>query len=238
MGIFSYRNLDYSNGDGSLARIKTNRYLPHRRPGEFIVGSIDIDLLSEETKNGKHSQLLKKAVEFAQFLDYLEGDYDYRVDKSITKLAVNPSDSVGGDLDSMLDFLANTVKKSIDNSADIYWELLPYLKEFESRLNLQLDAEQRKTLMCFFRVGRGLSLIENLSGRNIQGFCHPSIFNILCMPRQVWLEMQSYGYSNNLSFLGENDAQMRWIGLALYSGYFQSKYTAEPPLSVFKKLTK
>ena len=197
---------------------------------------MDIDLLSEEGKNGKYPELLKKVVEFAQFLDYSEGDYDYNSEKMHTPLAGIESVVVDGDLDSMMKFTANIVKKSIDNSADIYYELLPYLKEFEHRLNLKLGLDHRKTLMCIFRVGMGLSLIENLSGQNIQGFCHPSIHNILRSPRQVWLELQPHGYSTDLSFLGGNDAQMHLIGLALYSGYFQSKYIAESPLSVFEKL--
>jgi len=57
------------------------------------------------------------------------------------------------------------------------------------------------------------------------------------MPRQVWLEMQPYGYSADLSFLGGNEAEMRYIALALYSGYFQSKYTAESPSKTFEKLS-
>jgi len=238
MGLFSSRGLDYSSGDGSLARLKASRYFPHHLPGESSPGTMDIDLLSEEAKNGKHPELLKKVVEFAQFLDYLEGDYDYNSEKMHTPLAEIDSVVVDGDLDSMMKFTANIVKKSIDNSADIYYELLPYIKEFEHRLNLKLDVDQRKTLMCIFRVGMGLSLIENLSGQNIQGFCHPSIHNILCSPRQIWLGIQPHGYSADLSFLGGSDAEMRYISLALYSGYFQSKYTAESPSSTFEKLTK
>ena len=236
MGLFSSRGLDYSNGDGSLARLKASRYFPHHLPGESRPGTMDIDLLSEEAKNGKHPELLRRVVEFAQFLDHLEGDYDYNSEKTHTPLAGNETVPVDDDLDSMMKFTVNIVNKSIDNSADIYYELLPYLKEFEHRLNLKLDVDQRKTLMCIFRVGMGLSLIENLSGQNIQGFCHPSVHNILRMPRQVWLEMQPYGYSADLSFLGGNEAEMRYIALALYSGYFQSKYTAESPSSTFEKL--
>ena len=236
MGFFGSRGLDYSGGDGSLARLKAIRYFPHHLPGESSPGTMDIDLLSEEAKNGKHLELLKKVIEFAYFLDYLEGDYDYSSEKMHTPLAEIEPVVVEGDLDSMMKFTANIAKKSIDNSADTYYELLPYLKEFEHRLNLKLDVDQRKTLMCIFRVGMGLSLIENLSGRNIQGFCHPSVHNILRMPRQVWLEMQPHVYSTDLSFLGGKDAEMRYISVALYSGYFQSKYTAESPISTFEKL--
>jgi hypothetical protein len=236
MGLFSSRGLDYSRGDGSLARMKPNRYLAHHLPGETIPGAMDFDLLSEESKNGKHNQLLKKAVEFAGSLDYLAADYNYNSQEAHTPLASNQNVRVTDDLNSMMEFTANMVKKSIDNSANIYEELLPYLQEFENRLKLSLNVDQRKDLMCIFRVGMGLSLIENLSGQGLDGFCHPSIHNILHLPRQVWIEIQNHGYACDLSFLGGNDVQMRYIGLGLYSGYFQSKYTAESPSSTFERL--
>lgn len=236
MGLFSARGLDYSSGDGSLPRVKSNRFFTHHLPGEAIPGAMDFDLLSEEAKSGKHQELLKKAVQIAHSLDYLEGDYDYDSEKTYEQLARNQSFPVD-DLNSMMEFTANMVKKSIDNSASIYEELLPYLKEFENRLKLTLSAAQRRDLMCIFRVGMGLSLIENLSGHRLDGFCHPSIHNILHLPRQVSIEIQSHGYLSDLSFLGGHDSQMRYIGLALYSGYFQNKYTAESPSSTFERLT-
>jgi hypothetical protein len=236
MGLFGSRGLDYSSGDGSLARMKPNRYLAHHLPGEVTPGGMDIDLLSEESINGKHNELLKKAVGFALSLDYLEGDYDYKSQKTHMPLAGNQTTTVGDELNSMMEFTANLVKKSIDNSASIYEELLPYLEEFENRLKLSLNSDQRKDLMFIFRVGMGLSLIENLSDHGLSGFCHPSIHNVLHMPRQVWVEIQSHGYAHDLSFLGGNDSQMRYVALGLYSGYFQSKYTAESPSSTFERL--
>ena len=80
----------------------------------------------------------------------------------------------------------------------------------------------------------GLSLIENLSSLNIQGYCHPSISNILHGPRQVLVDLSSKGFNWNLDFVGDNNSQMALVKVALYVGYFQSKYTAESPASVME----
>ena len=80
----------------------------------------------------------------------------------------------------------------------------------------------------------GLSLIENGSGLNINGLCHPSISNVLHTPRQVLENLTKHENGCNLEFLGGNDSQMNAVKLLLYIGYFQSKYTAESPSSVME----
>jgi hypothetical protein len=134
----------------------------------------------------------------------------------------------------MMAFTSNIIKQKIDNEAKVYFELLPYLAKFEENLKIKLTPNQRRYFMCIFRVGMGLSLIENLSGLNLERFCHPSISNILHMPRQVLEGLTKYGFEYDFSFLGDNDTQMSYIKLALYVGYFQSKYNGESPDSVME----
>ena len=234
MALFGSKSLDYRVGDGTLPKLKPTRYFEHHLPGQPTLTQLDFDLLSEEAKSGKHQALVDKAVNFAVTLDYLGGDYNY-ANQSAPKPLNNPTITNPGDTtEDAMAFLANTVKQSIDNSVEIYFELLPYLKKFEECLEITLTAEQRKVCMCIFRVGMGLSLIENLSGLNIQGYCHPSVSNVLYGARQVIEAMEKHELKCDLGFAGDNAAQMALIKLALYVGYFQSKYTAEPPESVME----
>lgn len=234
MGLFGSKSLDYRVGDGTLPKLKPSRYFEHHLPGQPTLTQLDFDLLSEEAKSGKHQALVDKAVNFAVSLDYLSGDYNY-ANQSAPKPLSNPTITNAGDTtEDAMTFLANTVKQSIDDSVKIYFELLPYLKKFEESLEIILTVEQRKVFMCIFRVGMGLSLIENLSGLNIQGFCHPSISNVLYGARQVIQALEMHELKCDLGFVGDNTAQVALIKLALYVGYFQSKYTAEPPESVME----
>ena len=234
MVLFGSKSLDYRAGDGTLPKLKSSKYFAHHFPGEPTLSQMDFDLLSEEAKSGKLQSLMDKAVSFAVSLDYLEGDYKYSNRIAPQMLSNSAIETPGNSTDEAMSFLANMIKEKIDNEAKIYMELLPFLEKFEEKLEFKLRVEQRKALMCIFRVGMGLSLIENGSGLNIQSFCHPSISNVLHLPRQVLENMRTQGFECDMNFFGENDAQMSCIRLALYIGYFQSKYTKESPSSVMK----
>jgi len=237
MALFGSKSLDYRVGDGTLPKLKSSKYFIHHLPGQPTLTQMDFDLLSEEAKSGKHQILVDKAVDFAASLDYLEGDYDYS-NQAVPKSLSNPEIKIPGDTtDEMMAFLANQVKHFIDNEVKIYFELLPYLEKFEENLEIKLTLEQRKLFMCIFRVGMGLSLIENLSGLDIQGYCHPSISNVLHGAREVMRVIEKHGFKCNLDFIGDNTAQVAHVKLALYIGYFQSKYTAESPSSVMEFVT-
>jgi len=69
---------------------------------------------------------------------------------------------------------------------------------------------------------------------NIQGFCHPSVSNVLHTPRQVLIALSKNEFDWNLGILDGHKREMDVIQLALYVGYFQSKYTAETPDSVME----
>jgi hypothetical protein len=234
MALFGSKSLDYRVGDGTLPKLKSSKYFAHHLPGQPTLTQMDFDLLSEEAKSGKHQILLDKAINFATSLDYLDGDYNYS-NQTVPKSLSNPEISNPGDTtDEAMAFLANKAKQFIDNQVKIYFELLPYLEKFEENSGVKLTPEQRKLFMCIFRVGMGLSLIENLSSLNIQGYCHPSISNILHGARQVLLSLEKHGFNCDLDFIGDNTAQVAHVKLALYIGYFQSKYTAESPSSVME----
>ena len=234
MALFGSKSLNYRVGDGTLPKLKSSKYFAHHLPGQPTLTQTDFDLLSEEAKSGKHQILLDKAINFATSLDYLDGDYNYS-NQTVPKSLSNPEISNPGDTtDEAMAFLANKAKQFIDNQAKIYFELSPYLEEFEKALEIEFNLLQRKSLMCIMRIGMGLSLIENLSGLNLQGFCHPSISNILHLPHQVLIALSKNGFIWNLDVLGTNQRQKEVVRLALYVGYFQSKYTAETPRSVME----
>lgn len=234
MALFGAKTLNYRVGDGTLPKLKPSSYFAHYLPGQPTVTQMDFELLSEEAKSGKHQELMDKVVSFAVSLDYLEADYKYS-NTSAPNLMANPQIKTPGETtDEMMAFLANIVREKIDNEVKVYFELLPYLEKFEENLKIKLTLQQRKYFMCIFRVGMGLSLIENLSGLNLERFCHPSISNILHLPRQVLESLTKHGFGYDFSFLGDNDSQMSHIKLALYVGYFQSKYNGESPDSVME----
>ena len=198
---------------------------------------MDIDLLSEEAKSGKHQALMDKAVTFAVFLDYLEGDYNYSNLNRPKSLANPEINNPGDSTDEAMAFLANMVKEKIDNEVKVYFELLPYLQKFEEKLEIDFNKQQRKGVICIFRVGMGLALLENLSGLNIERFCHPSISNVLQLPFLVLENMKKHGFECDMNFLGDKDTQKALIQLALYVGYFQGKYSGESPSSVLEFVT-
>jgi hypothetical protein len=234
MALFGSKTLDYRFGDGTLPKMKSTKYFPHHLPGQPTLTQMNFELLSEEAKNGKHQNLLDKAVSFALSLDYSNGDYNYANLKAPELISDPGVNNPGDSTDEAMAFLANRVKQHIDNGTKIYFELLPYLEKFELNMERKFTLEQRKLFMCIFRVGMGLSLIENLSSLNVQGYCHPSISNVLHGPRQVLEELSRHGVTWNLDFVGDNSAQMALVKVALYVGYFQSKYTAESPASVME----
>ncbi len=234
MGIFGAKSLDYRAGNGSLAKLKSTKYFPHHLPGEPTLTQMDFELLQEEARNGKNAELMGQAINFAITLDYLDASYDY-LDRKIPAALTDPTvNSPGNSTEEAMKFLANSVKQYIDNSVNIYFELLPYLERFEERLEMQFTGAQRKTLMCIMRIGMGLSLIENKSGLNINGFCHPSVSNVLHTPRQVLLALSKHEFNWDLDVLDVHERQMTVVQLALDIGYFQSKYTAETPGSVME----
>ena len=241
MGIFGSKSLDYRAGNGSLAKIKPTKYFPHHLPGEPTLTQMDFELLQEEARNGKHAELMGQAINFAITLDYLDASYDYSNRKIPEALSDPTVDSPGNSTEDAMKFLANSVKQYIDNSVSIYFELLPYLERFEECLAIEFNVAQRRSIMCIMRIGMGLSLIENKSGLNVQGFCHPSVSNVLLTPRQVLIALSKSEFSWNLDVLNGHEREMDVVQLALYVGYFQSKYTAETPGSVMeyvKPLTK
>ena len=234
MGIFGAKSLDYRAGNGSLAKLKPSKYFPHHLPGEPTLTQMDFELLQEEARNGKNEELMSQAINFAITLDYLDASYDY-LDRKVPAALGDPTiTSPGNSTEDAMNFLANSVKQYMDNSVKIYFELLPYLERFEECLEIDFNETQRKMLMCIMRIGMGLSLIENTSGLNIQGFCHPSISNVLRTPRQVLLALSKSEFNSDLDVLDGHDKQMKVVELALYVGYFQSKYTAETPGSVME----
>jgi len=234
MALFGSRSLDYRVGDGMLPKLKSSKYFPHHLPGQPTLTQMDFDLLSEEAKNGKFELLLEKAVNFAIGLEYVSADYIYSHDVAPKSLSNPEIKDAGSTTDEAMSFLANMAKKYIDNQSKVYFELLPYLAKFEEKLNFELNSDQRKFFMLLLRLGMGLSLIENGSGLNINGLCHPSISNVLHTPRQVLENLTKHENGCNLEFLGGNDSQMNAVKLLLYIGYFQSKYTAESPSSVME----
>jgi hypothetical protein len=234
MVLFGSKSLNYSVGDGSLPKLKSSKYFAHHLPGEPTSTQMDFELLSEEAKSGKYESLLEKAINFAIGLEYVSADYNY-LNNVAPKSLNNPKiEDPGSTTDEAMSFLANMAQKYIDNQSKVYFEQLPYLAKFEEKLSIELNPDQRKFFMLILRVGMGLSLIENNSGLNINGLCHPSISNILHTPRQVLENLAKKEHSWNLEFLGGNDSQMNTLKLALYIGYFQSKYTAESPSSVME----
>lgn len=232
--LFGSKSLNYSAGDGTLPKLKSSKYFAHHLPGEPTLTQMDFELLSEEAKSGKYELLLEKTINFAIGLEYASADYNYSNDVAPKSLSNSEIKDPGSTADEAMSFLANMAKKYIDNQSKVYFELLPYLANFEEKLSIKLNSDQRKFFMLILRVGMGLSLIENNSGLNINGLCHPSISNVLHTPRQVLENLKSKEYDWNLDFLGSNDTQMNTVKLALYIGYFQSKYTAESPSSVME----
>jgi len=234
MALFGSKSLDYRVGDGILPKLKSSKYFPHHLPGEPTLTQMDFDLLSEEAKSGKFELLLEKVVNFAIGLEYVSADYNYSHDVAPKSLSNPEIEDPGSTTDEAMSFLANMAKKYIDNQSKVYFELLPYLAKFEEKLSIELNPDQRKFFMLLLRVGMGLSLIENNSGLNINGLCHPSISNVLHTPRQVLENLTKKEINWSLEFLGGNDSQMNTVKLLLYIGYFHSKYTAESPSSVME----
>ena len=232
--LFGSKSLNYSVGDGTLPKLKSSKYFAHHLPGEPTSTQMDFELLSEEAKSGKYESLLEKAINFAIGLEYVSADYNYSNDVAPKSLSNPEIEDPGSTTDEAMSFLANMAMKYIDNQSKVYFEHLPYLAKFEEKLSIELNPDQRKFFMLILRVGMGLSLIENNSGLSINGLCHPSISNILHTPRQVLENLAKKEYGWNLEFLGGNDSQMNTVKLALYIGYFQSKYTAESPSSVME----
>ncbi len=232
--LFGSKTLNYSAGDGTLPKLKSSKYFAHHLPGEPTLTQMDFDLLSEEAKSGKFELLLEKAVNFSIGLEYVSADYNYSHDVAPKSLSNPEIEDPGSSTDEAMSFLANMAKKYIDNQSKIYFELLPYLAKFEEKLCIELNSDQRKIFMMLLRVGMGLSLIENNSGLNVNGLCHPSISNVLHTPRQVLENLTKKEINWSLEFLGGNDSQMNTVKLLLYIGYFHSKYTAESPSSVME----
>jgi hypothetical protein len=135
-------------------------------------------------------------------------------------------------------YLANIVKKTIDTRVEIHLEFLPFLEEFEKKLELKFTTEQKRTIMSLFQFGMFLSLIEDESGLSVRGSYHPTILNNLSTPKQVIQNLRKHKLKIDLEFTNSNENQMEIVFLALSVGYFHSKYTSESPQSVMEFVQK
>ncbi len=235
MGFFSSGKLDYSIGDGFLPKCKRSRYFAHLLPGEVGLVQIDTELMQAEAVNGKYQALMMKALDFAVAMEPLSVSYEYEEIKPDPLSSPNAY-IPGQSSEETMSLLANQVNKHIDSARDIHWELLPFLRELEERLDLKMSHGQRRSILFFFRFGMALSLIENLSGLNIVGYSHPSVSNQLIHASEVLRKVDSMDYEVDLDFLPDSKTKNEYVKLFMYIGYFQSKYNGELPSFVLQKV--
>jgi len=235
VGFFGEKQLDYSYGLGLLPRLKKSTYRKHFLPGEIsrlqLGASIDFKLMQQEALNGKSEELLNEVSKNVHHIQYDDASFDYKQNATHRKIADTEPPNIQ---DNPMAYLANIVKKTIDSQVEIYLEFLPFLKEFEKRLELEFTTEHRRTIMSIFQFGMFLSLIEDKSGLSLQGSYHPSILNLLSNPKRVIQNLMKHKLKINLEFTHTDEKQMEIAFLALSIGYFHTKYTAESPESVME----
>jgi hypothetical protein len=232
MPLFRTKKLNYRHGDGTLAHMSKTRYFPHVLPGEKkLPFSIDAAILQEESNSGMHHDLVRKVIDFSHSLEIPEATFDYKDIPKTTNLHDPKITQPGNDLSQQSKFLVNLMYNQLDKQSEIYAEFIPFLKTFDEKMNLSLNKEQRHFIMFCFKTGMALALFENKSGVNINGYCHPSISNILfsitVTPIIVKLiKPGSWEFGNTGPKLNT------LVGLAMQVGYFHTKYTEETPESV------
>jgi hypothetical protein len=235
VGLFRGKKLDYSFGLGLLPRLKKSTYKKHFLPGGIstvhLAQLLDYDLMQQEALNGKTEELLSKVSELVNHNQYADASYDYKQNLSHRKIADSEPVNIQN---NPMAYLANIAKKSYDNQVEIYLEFLPFLEEFEKKLELKFTTEQKRTIMSLFQFGMFLSLIEDNSGLSIQGSFHPSILNCLSNPKPVIQSLIKYELKMNLEFNHKHREQREIAFLALSVGYFHTKYTGESPQSVME----
>ena len=235
MGLFGEKQLNYSYGLGLLPRVKKSTYRTHFLPGEIsylhIGALLDFKLMQQEALSGKSEELLSEVSKNVYHIKYDDANYDYKQNATHRKIADTEPPNIQ---DNPMAYLANIVKKTIDSQVEIYLEFLPFLKEFEKRLELEFTTEHRRTIMSLFQFGMFLSLIEDKSGLSLQGSYHPSILNLLSNPKRVIQNLMKHKLKINLEFTHTDEKQMEIAFLALSIGYFHTKYTAESPESVME----
>lgn len=235
MGFFGEKQLDYSYGLGLLPRLKKSTYRKHFLPGEIstleLGASIDFKLMQQEALNGKSEELLNEVSKNVHHIQYDDASFDYKQNATHRKIADSEPVNIQ---DNPMAYLANIVKKTIDTRVETHLEFLPFLEEFEKKLELKFTTEQKRTIMSLFQFGMFLSLIEDNSGLSIQGAFHPSILNCLSNPKPVIQSLIKYELKMNLEFNHKHREQREIAFLALSVGYFHTKYTGESPQSVME----
>ena len=235
MGLFGEKQLNYSYGLGLLPRVKKTTYRTHFLPNEIsylhLGALLDFKLMQQEALSGKSEELLNAVSKNVHHNQYGDASYVYEQNASHRKIADTEPPNIQ---DNPMAYLANIVKKNIDSQVEIYLEFLPFLKEFEKRLELEFTTEHRRTIMSIFQFGMFLSLIEDESGLSLQGSYHPSILNLLSNPKRVIQNLMKHKLKINLKFTDTDEKQMEIAFLALSIGYFHTKYTAESPQSVME----
>ncbi len=235
MGFFGEKQLDYSYGLGLLPRLKKSTYRKHFLPGEIstleLGASIDFKLMQQEALNGKSEELLNEVSKNVHHIQYDDASFDYKQNATHRKIADSEPVNIQ---DNPMAYLANIVKKTIDTRVETHLEFLPFLEEFEKKLELKFTTEQKRTIMSLFQFGMFLSLIEDNSGLSIQGSFHPSILNCLSNPKPVIQSLIKYELKMNLEFNHKHREQREIAFLALSVGYFHTKYTGESPQSVME----
>jgi hypothetical protein len=235
VGFFGEKQLDYSYGLGLLPRLKKSTYRKHFLPGEIstleLGASIDFKLMQQEALNGKSEELLNEVSKNVHHIQYDDASFDYKQNATHRKIADSEPVNIQ---DNPMAYLANIVKKTIDTRVETHLEFLPFLEEFEKKLELKFTTEQKRTIMSLFQFGMFLSLIEDNSGLSIQGSFHPSILNCLSNPKPVIQSLIKYELKMNLEFNHKHREQREIAFLALSVGYFHTKYTGESPQSVME----
>lgn len=234
MGLFSKRGrLDYSAGNGLLPKVGNDKFLPHTRPGSMDLILLDFDLLKIETSTGRDQILIEKVVTAARNSDPAGVSFEYEDVHEFTNQAEGARKIPEGDnLDESISFFIGLAEKQNNNARNIYQELLPYLKEFETKIEIELTKQERSAILALFRVGHALAWRENLSQNGINGYMHPSIRNALySLVADPFVREKA----ELLDDLITNSISLRSEQVFIYIGYFLSQYNLESPQFVMEK---
>jgi len=145
-----------------------------------------------------------------------------------------PKFPIRNELDESMSFLMGIVERNLKSSRIIYHELLPYLQEFETKIEIKLTKQERSAALAFFRIGHALAWRENLSENGIKGYMHPSIRNAL-----YWLQTDPFvkEQAELLDDLIPNSITLRSEQIFIYIGYFLSQYNLESPQFVMENFS-
>lgn len=220
--------------DEFFPKVSRQNYIPHQLPQALSIIKLDATFLSQEAVSGRHEKLLDKVVDFSKRLEWTDATYDFTQSIKDNQLHDPTLTEPGEDVNSQSAWMANKIKLFIDNQRNTHKELLPFLKELNSKVDWELSLEQRRYLLFAMRIGMGLALIENQSKECLQRFYHPSVVSILANPYVIKDEIEKYAPAEWSSKHSSPVNDLTQVAMSI--GYFHTKYTNETPEYVLSKV--